>query len=140
MNELGKASIADASGRTAYDYVNLIRKRAGMPSITSASVPPGETLREAILRERAVEFGYEEVRYFDLIRWKRSDVFTKQLSRLIIKKAPENPDKFSYEISTEMAETRQYAKPDKWDNKYFLLPLPVNEINKKYGLIQNPGW
>ena len=140
MNELGKASIADASGRTAYDYVNLIRKRAGMPSITSASVPPGETLREAILRERAVEFGYEEVRYFDLIRWKRSDVFTKQLSRLIIKKAPENPDKFSYEISTEMAETRQYAKPDKWDNKYFLLPLPMNEINKKYGLIQNPGW
>lgn len=140
MNELGKASIADASGRTAYDYVNLIRKRAGMPSITSASVPPGETLREAILRERAVEFGYEEVRYFDLIRWKRSDVFTKQLSRLIIKKAPKNPDKFSYEISTEMAETRQYAKPDKWNNKYFLLPLPVNEINKKYGLIQNPGW
>lgn len=140
MNELGKASVADASGRTAYDYVNLIRKRAGMPSITSASVPPGETLREAILRERAVEFGYEEVRYFDLIRWKRSDVFTKQLSRLIIKKAPKNPDKFSYEISTEMAETRQYAKPDKWNNKYFLLPLPVNEINKKYGLIQNPGW
>ncbi len=140
MNELGKASIADASGRTAYDYVNLIRKRAGMPSITPASVPPGETLREAILRERAVEFGYEEVRYFDLIRWKRSDVFTKQLSRLIIKKAPKNPDKFSYEISTEMAETRQYAKPDKWNNKYFLLPLPVNEINKKYGLIQNPGW
>lgn len=140
MNELGKASGADASGRTAYDYVNLIRKRAGMPSITSASVPPGETLREAILRERAVEFGYEEVRYFDLIRWKRSDVFTKQLSRLIIKKAPKNPDKFSYEISTEMAETRQYAKPDKWNNKYFLLPLPVNEINKKYGLIQNPGW
>ncbi|MCF2708545.1 RagB/SusD family nutrient uptake outer membrane protein [Bacteroides pyogenes] len=140
MNELGKASVADASGRTAYDYVNLIRKRAGMPSITSASVPPGETLREVILRERAVEFGYEEVRYFDLIRWKRSDVFTKQLSRLIIKKAPKNPDKFSYEISTEMAETRQYAKPDKWNNKYFLLPLPVNEINKKYGLIQNPGW
>ena len=34
------------------------------------------TLREAILRERAIEFGYEEVRYFDLVRWKRSDIFT----------------------------------------------------------------
>ena len=39
-----------------------------------------------------------------------------------------------------MAETRQYAKPEKWNDKYFLLPLPIDEINKKYGLIQNPGW
>lgn len=140
MNELNQATTADAFGRTAYDYVNLIRERAGMPKITPALIPAGEKLREAILRERALEFGYEEVRYFDLIRRKRSDLFTGQLSRLIIKKAPKNPDKFSYTVSTQMFEERQYAKPGKWDNKYFLLPLPVNEINKKYGLIQNPGW
>ena len=100
----------------------------------------GKPLREMILRERAVEFGYEEVRYFDLVRWKRADIFTGQLSRLIIKKAAGEPSGFSYTVSHAMAETRQYAKPEKWNDKYFLLPLPVDEINKKYGLIQNPGW
>jgi hypothetical protein len=48
--------------------------------------------------------------------------------------------RFSYAVSHAMAETRQYAKPEKWNDKYFLLPLPIDEINKKYGLIQNPGW
>jgi hypothetical protein len=24
--------------------------------------------------------------------------------------------------------------------KWFLFPMPITEINKGYGLIQNPGW
>lgn len=137
MNELGKATIADEFGRTAYDYVNLVRSRAGMPALTAAKVPAGEPLREAILRERALEFGYEEVRYFDLIRWKRTDLFTKQLTRLIIQKTAAG---YTYTISTDMAEQRKHVTPKVWSEKYFLMPLPVAEINKKYGLIQNPGW
>lgn len=140
MNELNKATVRDEFGNTAYDYINKVRERAGMPPVLEKDVPAGKPLREAILRERAVEFGYEEVRYFDLVRWKRSDLFTRQLSRLVIKKAASEPSGFSYAISHQMAEIRQYAKPDKWSDKYFLLPLPVDEINKKYGLIQNPGW
>ncbi|AVM53882.1 putative outer membrane starch-binding protein [Bacteroides zoogleoformans] len=137
MNELGKANVADEFGHTAYDYVNLVRSRAGMPPLTAATTRQGEPLREAILRERALEFGYEEVRYFDLVRWKRSDLFTKPLSRLIIKKAGKN---YTYKVSTAMAEQRKHVRPDRWDEKYFLLPLPISEINKKYGLTQNPGW
>ena len=140
MNELNKAEVRDEFGNTAYDYLNKTRLRAGMPAISATDVPAGKPLREAILRERAIEFGYEEVRYFDLVRWKRADIFTGQLSRLIIKKAAGEPSGFSYAVSHAMAETRQYAKPEKWNDKYFLLPLPIDEINKKYGLIQNPGW
>lgn len=29
---------------------------------------------------------------------------------------------------------------DNWDDKYYLCPIPLDEINKKYGLVQNPGW
>ncbi len=137
MNELGKANVADEFGRTAYDYVNLVRSRAGMPGLTAAKVPEGEPLREAILRERALEFGYEEVRYFDLVRWKRSDIFTKPLTRLVIEKTGKT---YTYTVSTEMAEQRKHVEPKAWSEKYFLMPLPVSEINKKYGLIQNPGW
>ncbi|MCS3252470.1 RagB/SusD family nutrient uptake outer membrane protein [Bacteroides ovatus] len=140
MNELNKAEVRDEFGNTAYDYLNKTRLRVGMPAISATDVPAGKPLREAILRERAIEFGYEEVRYFDLVRWKRADIFTGQLSRLIIKKAAGEPSGFSYAVSHAMAETRQYAKPEKWNDKYFLLPLPIDEINKKYGLIQNPGW
>ena len=139
MNELGKAETADEFGNTAYDYLNMTRNRAGMPDITKKEAKPGEELREAILRERALEFGYEEVRYFDLMRWKREDLIRQPLSRLIVKKVTAEPG-FTYTPHQGMFEQRQYLKEGIWSKKYFLLPLPVDEINKKYGLIQNPGW
>lgn len=139
MNELGKATTADEFGNTAYDYLNMTRNRAGMPDITKEMAKPGNELREAILRERALEFGYEEVRYFDLIRWKREDLIRQPLSRLIVKKVKAKPG-FTYTTHQGMFEQRQYLKEGIWSKKYFLLPLPVDEINKKYGLIQNPGW
>ena len=139
MNELGKAETVDEFGNTAYDYLNMTRNRAGMPDITKKEAKPGEELREAILRERALEFGYEEVRYFDLMRWKREDLIRQPLSRLIVKKVKAEPG-FTYTPHQGMFEQRQYLKEGIWSKKYFLLPLPVDEINKKYGLIQNPGW
>lgn len=139
MNELGKAETADEFGHTAYDYLNMTRLRAGMPKITKKEAKPGKELREAILRERALEFGYEEVRYFDLMRWKREDLLRQPLSRLIVKKVSEEPG-FTYTPHQGMFEQRQYQKEGIWSKKYFLQPLPVDEINKKYGLIQNPGW
>ena len=117
----------------------MTRNRAGMPDITKEMAKPGNELREAILRERALEFGYEEVRYFDLIRWKREDLIRQPLSRLIVKKVKAKPG-FTYTPHQGMFEQRQYLKEGTWSKKYFLLPLPVDEINKKYGLIQNPGW
>lgn len=133
-------SIAEAlneAGRTgeAYEYVKLVRDRVDMDNI-----PDGlskEEFREAILRERALEFGYENVRFFDLIRWKREDIFKKQLHGLDI-------------TSTDKGVTLQYAsftvpqtrawQGDNWDPKWYLSPFPIDEINKDYGLVQNPGW
>ena len=84
MNELGKATEKDEFGRDAYDYVNLVRERVKMPALTNQKVASGLPLREAILHERAVEMGFEEVRYFDLVRWKRSDLFKTDIERLVI--------------------------------------------------------
>ena len=84
MNELGKATDKDEFGRDAYDYVNLVRERVKMPALTSQKAAPGLPLREAILHERAVEMGFEEVRYFDLTRWKRDDLFKTPIERLFI--------------------------------------------------------
>ena len=136
MNELGKATEKDEFGRDAYDYVNLIRERVRMPEISSSQIAPGTVLRETILQERAVEMGFEEVRYFDLTRWKRSDLFQTPIERLVVTKNEDGS--FNYTKDDKIANPRGWIK--RWTDRYFLIPIPLDEINKKYGLVQNPGW
>lgn len=147
MNELGIAEVQDEFGYTAYDYLNMTRKRVDMWEITPEMAPQGEALRETILKERALEFGYEEVRYYDITRWKHKDYLDITLKRLAIypdyvnesdKDLPVNQRRFRYEIIEGMVNNRVWV--ERWSNKYYLCPLPLEEINKKYGLIQNPGW
>lgn len=146
MNELGKATTADEFGMTAYDYVNLVRSRVQMPGITPDKVAPGEDLREAILHERAIEFGFEECRWYDITRWKHNDFLdTRKHPIRRFTSVPVPPKKgkhfvnFTYKIIEGMQNKRLYVG-EYWDNKYYLSPIPLDEINKKYGLIQNPGW
>ena len=136
MNELGKATTKDEFGNDAYDYINMVRNRVNMPDLTTAKAAPGRELREAILHERAIEFGYEEVRYFDLVRWKRSDLFKTDIERLVITK--NGDESFDYVRDNKLVNPRGWIK--RWTDRYFLIPIPLDEINKKYGLVQNPGW
>lgn len=136
MNEMGKATQKDEFGRDAYDYVNLVRARVDMPGITPGEIAPGVELREAILRERALEFGYEEVRYYDINRWKHKDYLDVPLYKLDTFK--EADGSFRHEVSPGMVNKRVWV--ERWDDRYYLTPLPLAEINKKYGLVQNPGW
>ena len=106
-------------------------------------------------------------RYYDMIRYKRSDWMTKELHGLKITRLMNvmgvykpnynpwrgddndegngiaEPDHFQYEKFT--LQNRRRVMWDKNPNdldvkKWFLFPLPITEINKGYGLIQNPGW
>lgn len=137
MNELDKATQKDEFGRDAYDYINLVRNRVNMPDLTSVKIAPGKALREAILHERVVEFGFEDSRYFDINRWKKyEDWLNRDYYRL---KAYKNTDEsMRYECTNDVFQPRIWI--ERWSNKYYLLPIYVNEVNKKYGLIQNPGW
>ena len=142
MNELGIAGQKDEFGRDAYDYVNLVRARVDMPPVTPEMVPAGEALREYILDERAREFGYEEVRYFDIVRWKHKDYLEDTPRRLEIFPVEPKIDgeyrNFTYEIKTDQLLERKWVTY--WDDKYYLCPLSQTDVNKKYGLVQNPGW
>lgn len=115
----------------AYKYVNMVRSRVGL-----ANLPTGltkEAFREAVLLERALEFGYEEVRWFDIIRWKKEADFTKPLHRVNITKTG---NVFTYKYSE--CPTRYWQT--NWSPKWYLSAFPADEINKAYGLVQNPGW
>lgn len=121
----------------AYDYVNRVRARVGLDPL-----PTGMNrlqFRAALIHERALEFGYEEVRWFDLIRWGLKDDFTKKLQGLsskAIDRDKNNPTAFTFE--TFDLPSRLWAS--KWDSKWYLAPIPRVEIDKEYGMTQNPGW
>lgn len=116
----------------AYHYVNIVRQRvelSGLPSGLSQ-----EEFRAAVLKERACEFGYEEVRWFDLIRWKQEDRFTMTLHGT---NTYNNGDgTFTYQLF-EIAP--RYWK-EHWSPKWYLSAFPPDEVYKGYGLVQNPGW
>lgn len=136
MNELGIANQKDKFGRDAYDYINLVRNRVDMPDLDQDKYPQGDKLLEAILHERAVEFGFEEVRYFDINRRKLKSLLETERFRL---KTYKNTDgSFRYERTDDVKQNRVWV--ERWSNRYYLLPFAVEEINKKYGLVQNPGW
>jgi len=116
----------------AYLYVNKVRERAGV-----GELPQGlskEEFRKAVLNERAIEFGYEKVRWFDIVRWKMDQNFTKTLEGMNIRK--QGDGSFTY----ERFELPSRYWQDNWSPKWYLSAFPPNEINKGYGLVQNPGW
>lgn len=119
----------------AYRMVNEVRARVGLKPISNGLDKEG--FREAVLREKALELGFEEVRWFDLVRHNRQDDFTKTLYGLRSKGNDlNNPTEFTFE--KVVLPERYWQK--KWDTRWYMAPVPQDEINKKYGMTQNPGW
>ena len=113
---------------SVYTKINAIRNRSGMPNI-----PPGlskDDMRTKIQDEWAIEFAFEEYRYFDLKRWKLGDVFKGPINDVRIIKNNNN----TYTYTKYKYEDRPFFD---W---YYLHPFPPSEVNLQYGLIQNPGW
>lgn len=123
QNEAGSAP-----DNKVYSRINTIRNRSGMPNI-----PAGlsrDAMRTKIQDEWAVEFAFEEYRYFDLKRWKMGDVFKGPIYDVHVKKFNNN----TYTYTKYKYEDRPFFP---W---YYLHPFPPSEVNLQYGLIQNPGW
>lgn len=121
-------------GAKAYEYVNKVRSRVGLKPISGLT---HEQFRDAVLKERACELGFEEVRWFDMVRHGLEKDFTKQLYELeSIGNKQNNPTSFTF----RKKEIARRAWADSWDSKWYLSPVPDKEINMDYGMTQNPGW
>lgn len=146
----------------AIDQIDIVRARVGMKGLVECNpdknlLTDKNALLEEILRERACELGMEDARFFDLIRYKRADIFSKQLHGLLMYRLDENgqrrdvpwygkddknmpfPSKYEYE-KYELDNPVRYWWTNGFDPKWYLSPFPATEINKGYGLVQNPGW
>ena len=128
----------------AYAWVDQVRRRVGLCTIEDLESLSGERIpldqagfRKAIIHERDCEFGFEEVRWFDMVRWGLVDDFKKTLYGLDAKaNDPSEPVTFTYSTFPLAARAWQ----TNWDTKWYLCPIPSTEINKNYGMTQNPGW
>ncbi len=114
-------------------YLNLIRERAGIPGYGETADLPipasKEAMREAIRKERRVEFAFENSLWFDVRRWKIAEqTETGPIHGLDIHSDPPN-------FYTHVAfENRVFEK------KHYLFPLPQNEVLINLKLVQNTGW
>ena len=123
---------------TAYDMVNQVRARVGVGGLRQGMTQ--EEFREAVLRERACEFGFEEVRFFDLIRWKMEEKFTTPVHGLHVYKN-KNDGSYIFEPFSLSGTSRERSWwKGGFSSIWYLSAFPQNEVNKGYGLVQNPGW
>lgn len=173
--------------QAACEQVDIVRARVGLGSlkqrvfgnkaytnsvytekINEGKIYESDALLEEILNERVRELGLQDIRWFDMIRYRRTDWMTKQLHGLEMHRLKQNaagewvesdtpwtdgdklsdkssrqPHYFTYKRVEIFGNKRDQWGKDPESNeirKWLLSPFPQIEINKGYGLIQNPGW
>ena len=120
----------------AYTWVNAVRARVGLPPLPEEMSQ--DEFRKALILERELEFGFEEVRWFDMVRWGLKDAFSTPLKKLIPHGNKQtNADDFTFTTDNAYPPRKWYTD---FDTKWYLTPIPSVEINKGYGMTQNPGW
>lgn len=107
-------------------YINMIRKRAGMPDMDPKVYNSEDKVRELYRRERRVELCFEGKRYDDIRRWG------------IGKDVMNGPIYGAWNPKTETyikLEERQCTFP-----KYDSWPLPQQEVTANTNISQPTGW
>lgn len=134
-------AINEAEGpNNAYQYVNEVRERAGMPGYKDMTQ---ERFRERIRNERRIELCFEDHRFFDERRWKLFEGRTAdneaKLPRyqqvINIHAGVVNEDGSITYKNDPVHPTRGIVLP-----KAYYFPIPYDEVMKAPNLGQNAGW
>ena len=125
-----------------YKYLNIIRDRAGIPTVqeswTNYSKNPSEYTTQSGLRaivhdERNNEMAFEGSRFWDLRRWKTAaQVLNGNIVGWDANGTADNPESF-YKLTTYF--TMHFVAP-----RDYLWPLAEGDLQVNENLVQNPGW
>lgn len=134
-----EASDSEQNRGKALDYLNMVRKRAGIPkvedawtdySLTPTKFKSQKGLRQIIHQERLNELAFESQRFWDVRRWKTA------------------PDYYNTPIQawdlTQSAPQNFYRKvllaKQTFTVKDYFWPLNISNLTINNNLVQNIGW
>lgn len=115
LNELGYVANGEA-----FALLNAVRYRAGIDSLSSPDLPDQEAFREAVFRERRLEFAGEALRWFDIVR--------------------QGPEKASEIMGAFLARPEEGGGQITFEPHYLLMPIPASELRTNPALKPNPGY
>ena len=131
----------DNNFKIAKEYMDKVRKRAGIPGIDESiqsyansewkgKENDQETLRQLVRQERQIEFYLEGQRFWDLRRWKMAEKLDEPFLCWNIEGA--NVETFFKEPTVNKTLTNHFNKAQ------YLLPISASELEKTPQIIQNP--
>ena len=122
---------ADYAGNKALvcNLLDQIRHRGGIIGNVAnrADLNSQTAMRNFIHKERTIELAFEEHRWWDVRRWK---VAGDALGR----------DIYGVDVAADGTITRKVAQQRKWQDKFYLYPIPEAEVWKIGQNFQNDGW
>lgn len=129
----GSATSTGPGYITAEDAVNKIRQRCGAGNVGAQYVADKNKFMNEIIRERAMELGFEEeIRYNDLRRWLlAADVKYREKTAIDFDR---NANGKPINVKERVLITR------KFEDKNYWLPLKVSDVNLYPTFNQNPGY
>ena len=137
----------------AYEALNLLRKRAGMPdfsvnaqSLDKNKVDYGYSITDElyeIRRERRVEMALEGQRDEDYMRWAASALFKNKRPKGYPVDLAQNPNFSSKVDENGLIDYYKGVMPSGYqfrDKQDYLYSIPQDELTLNPNLKQNPGW
>ena len=113
---------------TATTYINMIRNRSALPDFTG-------DIETALRHERQIELFYEDLRWYDIRRWKiLESVLTDAKGMDIVE--VKNLDNGTTTTTWQLIHI-QDRNPVK---KMYWVPIPNDEMKKAPQLVQNPNY
>lgn len=119
---------------SVYEAINKIRSRSDLPDLETGM--DKDKMREAIRRERRVELGYENVRFFDIIRWKLAEEVMnvdKHGMKITNTSPSDNSGRWVYEPIP-------LNHPATFTPNMYMNPIPQAIIDQNEKVVQNPGY
>jgi len=125
-----------------YNAIDQVRTRAGMPKVDRLKYSNQQSLRDLVRRERRVEFAYEGMRRYDIIRWDiAKDVLNVRLvgcNQGTI--TDEVGDPVTGDVNVKLDGEPFYVEMRTFTDKNLLLPIPIEDLDSNPALKQNPGY
>jgi starch-binding outer membrane protein, SusD/RagB family len=106
-------------------YINIIRKRAGLPPVVATD----SELRAKLRHERKIELMFEDHRFFDIRRWMIAP-------QVIV-------DAYGLDIRYYLGQSKPtytiiHVQEREWKDRFYFFPIKLDEMNRNDLLIQNP--